>query len=235
MITARNRRRSTCGPSSATSSPRSTTASTRRRSPPASSPRPGPTWPPRSSPPSARSPARCTAAPPTAPSPRSTRSATRSRIDDWVRGKLAAGERIMGFGHAVYRTEDPRARMLRETALQLGGELVDFACAVEERVVAILAEAKPDRRLLHQRRVLRGRRDGALRHPARHVHPDVRGQQGRRLGGERAGAVHRAADHPTRGPLRRPTRPAARPRQRTRRTRSPLLIRMQRAKPPSHG
>ena len=70
-----------------------------------------------------------------------------SRIDDWVRGKLAAGERIMGFGHAVYRTEDPRARMLRETALDLGGELVDFACAVEERVVAILAEAKPDRRL----------------------------------------------------------------------------------------
>jgi citrate synthase len=70
-----------------------------------------------------------------------------SRIDDWVRGKLAAGERIMGFGHAVYRTEDPRARMLRETARRLGGDLVDFACAVEERVVAILAEVKPDRRL----------------------------------------------------------------------------------------
>jgi citrate synthase len=67
------------------------------------------------------------------------------RIDDWVRGKLAAGERIMGFGHAVYTTEDPRARMLRETARELGGDLVDFACAVEERVVAILAEVKPDR------------------------------------------------------------------------------------------
>ena len=70
-----------------------------------------------------------------------------SRIDDWVRGKLAAGDRIMGFGHAVYTTEDPRALMLRETARELGGELVDFACAVEERVVAILAEVKPDRRL----------------------------------------------------------------------------------------
>jgi citrate synthase len=67
------------------------------------------------------------------------------RIGGWVRGKLAAGERIMGFGHAVYTTEDPRARMLRETARDLGGDLVDFACAVEERVVAILAEAKPDR------------------------------------------------------------------------------------------
>jgi citrate synthase len=70
-----------------------------------------------------------------------------SRIDDWVRGKLAAGERIMGFGHAVYRTEDPRSRMLRDTARELGGELVDFACAVEERVVAILAEVRPDRQL----------------------------------------------------------------------------------------
>jgi citrate synthase len=67
------------------------------------------------------------------------------RIDGWVRGMLAAGERIMGFGHAVYTTEDPRARMLRETAGELGGDLVDFACAVEERAVAILAEVKPDR------------------------------------------------------------------------------------------
>jgi citrate synthase len=52
----------------------------------------------------------------------------------------------MGFGHAVYTTEDPRVRMLRETARELGDDLVDFACAVEERVVAILAEVKPDRR-----------------------------------------------------------------------------------------
>ena len=39
-----------------------------------------------------------------------------------------------------------RLQMLRETARELGGELVEFACAVEERVVALLAEAKPDRR-----------------------------------------------------------------------------------------
>lgn len=70
---------------------------------------------------------------------------TPDRIDGWARGKLAAGERIMGFGHAVYTTEDPRSRLLRDTALELGGDLVDFACAVEERVVALLAEAKPDR------------------------------------------------------------------------------------------
>lgn len=72
---------------------------------------------------------------------------TPDRIDGWVRAKLAAGDRIMGFGHAVYRTEDPRAVLLRETARELGGDLVEFACAVEERVVAVLAELRPDRKL----------------------------------------------------------------------------------------
>ncbi|GAA1834046.1 citrate synthase/methylcitrate synthase [Pseudonocardia ailaonensis] len=69
------------------------------------------------------------------------------RIDSWVREKVLAGDRIMGFGHAVYRTEDPRARLLRETALELGGDLATFALAVEERVVAVLAELKPERKL----------------------------------------------------------------------------------------
>ncbi|MEV6792272.1 citrate synthase/methylcitrate synthase [Streptomyces sp. NPDC051320] len=69
------------------------------------------------------------------------------RIDAWVREKVTAGERIMGFGHAVYRTEDPRSRMLRGIAQQFGGPLVDFAVQVEERVEAILAELKPGREL----------------------------------------------------------------------------------------
>jgi citrate synthase len=69
------------------------------------------------------------------------------RIDAWVRARLEAGDRIMGFGHAVYRVEDPRAVLLRETARELGGDLVDFACAVEDRVVALLAELRPGRAL----------------------------------------------------------------------------------------
>ncbi|MEV8569267.1 citrate synthase/methylcitrate synthase [Streptomyces sp. NPDC051322] len=69
------------------------------------------------------------------------------RIDAWVREKVLAGERIMGFGHAVYRTEDPRSRMLRGIAQQFGDPLVDFAVQVEERVEAILAELKPGREL----------------------------------------------------------------------------------------
>ena len=69
------------------------------------------------------------------------------RIDAWVRPRLEAGERMMGFGHAVYRTEDPRAAMLRAIAERLGGDKVAFAKHVEERVLEILAEVKPGREL----------------------------------------------------------------------------------------
>ncbi|MFF4441412.1 citrate synthase [Streptomyces sp. NPDC001621] len=72
---------------------------------------------------------------------------TPERIDSWIRERVLAGDRIMGFGHAVYRTEDPRSRMLRETALAFGGPRVEFAVEVERRVEAILAELKPGREL----------------------------------------------------------------------------------------
>ncbi|MEU0149212.1 citrate/2-methylcitrate synthase [Streptomyces sp. NPDC006288] len=72
---------------------------------------------------------------------------TPDRIDGWVRARVLAGERIMGFGHPVYRTEDPRSRMLRSIALEFGGPLADFAVEVEQRVEEILAELKPGREL----------------------------------------------------------------------------------------
>lgn len=72
---------------------------------------------------------------------------TADRARGWVRERVAAGERIMGFGHAVYRTTDPRAAMLREIALGLGGPLADLAVRVEEEVVAALSELKPGREL----------------------------------------------------------------------------------------
>ncbi|MFE4669058.1 citrate synthase/methylcitrate synthase [Streptomyces sp. NPDC056716] len=72
---------------------------------------------------------------------------TPDRIDPWIRERVLAGERIMGFGHAVYRTEDPRSRMLREIARSFGGPRVEFAVEVERRVEAILAELKPGREL----------------------------------------------------------------------------------------
>ena len=72
---------------------------------------------------------------------------TPSRARSVVTHKVQSGERIMGFGHAVYRTEDPRSRMLRQLAQQLGGPLANLAVEVERSVVEVLAELKPGREL----------------------------------------------------------------------------------------
>ena len=49
----------------------------------------------------------------------------------------------MGFGHAVYRTEDPRSRFLREVAESLGGDVAQLAIEIEQTVLRVLAELKP--------------------------------------------------------------------------------------------
>ncbi|MFF1358276.1 citrate synthase/methylcitrate synthase [Streptomyces sp. NPDC058297] len=72
---------------------------------------------------------------------------TPDRIDGWIRERVLAGDRIMGFGHPVYRTEDPRSRMLRGIAQRFGGPMVEFAIEVERHVESILAELKPGREL----------------------------------------------------------------------------------------
>ena len=69
------------------------------------------------------------------------------RAEPYVRDIVARGERIMGFGHAVYRTDDPRSVMLRDVAQRLGGGRVDLAVQVEKVVLSVLAEMKPDRPL----------------------------------------------------------------------------------------
>ncbi|MEZ5381374.1 MAG: citrate/2-methylcitrate synthase [Microthrixaceae bacterium] len=69
------------------------------------------------------------------------------RASDWVRGEVAAGRKIMGFGHAVYRAPDPRSGLLREVAERLGGELVQRAVAIEAEILVTLAELKPGRPL----------------------------------------------------------------------------------------
>ncbi len=70
-----------------------------------------------------------------------------SRTAQWVRNAVASGQRIMGFGHPVYRTADPRSVMLRGVAQEIGGELVDFAVQVEAEIERTLAELKPDHKL----------------------------------------------------------------------------------------
>ena len=51
----------------------------------------------------------------------------------------------MGFGHRVYRAEDPRARVLRRTARELGSPRVDVAEALEQAALEALREKSPDR------------------------------------------------------------------------------------------
>src|SRR5215467_4981201 len=74
------------------------------------------------------------------------------RAESVIRAKLAAGERLMGFGHRVYRVRDPRADVLARAAerfYQTGGdrELYQLARDVERVALRLLAEHKPGRRL----------------------------------------------------------------------------------------
>ena len=66
---------------------------------------------------------------------------------DFVRGQVATGGRIMGFGHPVYRTEDPRSALLKEYALGFGGRRVELAVEIEAAVLETLEELKPGRAL----------------------------------------------------------------------------------------
>jgi citrate synthase len=63
----------------------------------------------------------------------------------WVRDALASGKRIMGFGHRIYRAEDPRSRLLKRTAKELGSDQIDVAEELEGVALAALQERSPDR------------------------------------------------------------------------------------------
>ncbi len=62
-----------------------------------------------------------------------------------VRGILDGHGKLMGFGHRVYRAEDPRARVLRATAQRLGVPRYEVAAALEQAALAQLRERRPDR------------------------------------------------------------------------------------------
>jgi citrate synthase len=60
---------------------------------------------------------------------------------------ISQGEKIMGFGHRVYKTDDPRSLFLRDVAVRIGAERAEFAQQVERTVVEVLNELKPGRNL----------------------------------------------------------------------------------------
>lgn len=78
---------------------------------------------------------------------------TVENAEPWVRNELAAGRRIMGFGHRVYKVRDPRAEVLSAVAEEMGGailndkQLFDLAREVERTVLRVLDEVKPGRNL----------------------------------------------------------------------------------------
>jgi len=65
--------------------------------------------------------------------------------EKYVAELLERGDRLMGFGHRVYRAEDPRARLLRRTAEELGSPRVETAKALEEAALAGLQQQHPER------------------------------------------------------------------------------------------
>jgi len=75
------------------------------------------------------------------------------RAEAWVRKELAAGRRIMGFGHRIYKVRDPRAEVLSRVADEMGRghmedrKLFELARAVEQTVLKVLDEVKPGRNL----------------------------------------------------------------------------------------
>jgi citrate synthase len=69
--------------------------------------------------------------------------------EDWISAALDRGERLMGFGHRVYRAYDPRAAALREVAMSQANiaDWLELAVAVEDVALRILEERHPDRPL----------------------------------------------------------------------------------------
>jgi citrate synthase len=65
--------------------------------------------------------------------------------EKWIDEALASRKRIMGFGHRVYRAEDPRSRILKRTAKELGAPMIDVAEELEGVALRKLQERYPDR------------------------------------------------------------------------------------------
>jgi citrate synthase len=73
---------------------------------------------------------------------------TPNRAEPWIREELKAGRRLMGFGHRVYRTTDPRAEILRDVASKTSDQqFFELARHVEETAIRILQEEKNRKRL----------------------------------------------------------------------------------------
>ena len=73
----------------------------------------------------------------------------KEKAEAWLRTKIEGGERLMGFGHRVYKTTDPRAEALKKICESIAGknDWLDAANHVEQKAVQLLQEYKPEREL----------------------------------------------------------------------------------------
>ena len=72
---------------------------------------------------------------------------TPDNAEPWLRHAIEHGDKLMGFGHRIYKTLDPRSELLHEVARELHSERVEFSEIVEKTAVELLAELKPGRDL----------------------------------------------------------------------------------------
>ena len=71
---------------------------------------------------------------------RSGGSGSNEKADGWVSGQLDGGNRRMGFGHRIYRTDDPRALTLKRVAERQNGPRIELAKVTEQAALAVLTE-----------------------------------------------------------------------------------------------
>ena len=109
----------------------------------------------------------------------------------------------MGFGHRVYRAEDPRARVLRRTAEELGAPRFEAAAALEKAALEELRERRPDRPIETNVEFWAAMVLDFAEVPAAHVHLDVHLRPHRRLVRAHPGAEAAGPARPPVGPLRR--------------------------------
>ena len=115
----------------------------------------------------------------------------------------------MGFGHRVYRAEDPRARVLRRTAKEIGAPRAEVAEALENAALAELKARSPDRVLATNVEFWSAVVLDYADIPPRPVHADVRLRPRRRLVRAHPRAEARGAPDPPDGQVRRPRAPRA--------------------------
>ena len=127
----------------------------------------------------------------------------------WVSDALANKKRIMGFGHRIYRAEDPRSRLLKGVAKELGAPNIEVAEELEQVALDRAAGALARPRPRDERRVLLGDRARRRRDPAAARTGDVRLLARGRLVGAHPRAEADRAPVPALGPLRRARSPLA--------------------------